>query len=89
MTRDKALPFVSFIVDDAGAASLSRGAAGIPPHARLVGWQCGFEPLFVAAHSYLPDVRLGADEAEELARGYLEERGWFGENASRGADYVI
>ena len=54
----------------------------------LIGWQCGFEPLFVAVHSYI-DVRLEDNEAEEMAREYLEERGWFGENEHREADYII
>lgn len=57
----------------------------------LVGWQCGFEPLFVAVHSYL-DVKLTDYEAEELAVDYLEERGWFGPDHIQGdhdADYII
>ena len=54
----------------------------------LIGWQCGFEPLFVAVHSYI-DVRLDDDEAEEMAREWLEEIEWFGENEHREADYII
>lgn len=53
----------------------------------LVGWQCGFEPLFVAVHSYL-DVRLDDDEAIELATDYLVERGWFASEPTE-PDYII
>lgn len=55
---------------------------------KLVGWQCGFEPLFVAVHSYL-DVELDDCEAEEMAADYLEEIGWFGASGRRDADYII
>lgn len=54
----------------------------------LVGWQCGFEPLFVAVHSYL-DVRVDDEEAEELAADWLEEIGWFGQGGRRDCDYLI
>jgi hypothetical protein len=53
----------------------------------LVGWQCGFEPLFVAVHSYL-DVELDDEEVEELAKDYLEEREWFTDGPKE-ADYII
>lgn len=44
---------------------------------RLVGWQVGFEPVFVAVWSYLPNVTLTAEDAEEIATDYLIERKWF------------
>jgi hypothetical protein len=123
MTRTDALPYVSFVVDDAGAgreldsdphAIIRCGIAhGITRSedghktltgnhcyaSILVGWQCGFEPLFVAVHSYL-DVEIDEEEAEELARDFLTDRGWFGCNGThctdegckllnRAADYVI
>lgn len=85
LTRQNVAEYVSFVVDDAGAAR----PLGADPHAIvreagdafrypsvLVGWQCGFEPLFVAVHSYLDD-ELSDDEAIELASDYLAERGWF------------
>lgn len=53
----------------------------------LVGWQCGFEPLFVAVHSYL-DVELDEDEAAEMAKDYLAERGWFSDEPTD-PDYII
>lgn len=57
----------------------------------LVGWQCGFEPLFVAVHSHMgagADYEIDDEEAEELATDYLRERGWFGDN-EREPDYII
>lgn len=96
MLRSDAIPYVSFVVDDSGSGR----ELGADPHAIvresgerfkhpsvLVGWQCGFEPLFVAVHSYL-DVRLDDSDAEEMAREYLEERGWFSGDATD-CDYVI
>jgi hypothetical protein len=78
--------YVSFAVDDAGSPrDISQG---IPDHARLVGWQCGFEPLYVAVWSYLPGVTLDDEEAMELATDYLVERKWFSGEPTH-ADYVL
>lgn len=91
MNRADALPYVSFVIDD----SLAGRRLGADPHAEvkahswLIGWQCGFEPLFVAVHSYLPGVRLSCDDACDLAQDYLEERGWFGDDEPREPDYAI
>ena len=94
MTREDALPYVGYVVDDAGGA---RDATGDEPIVRgedmtyapvLVGWhRPSTSPLFVAVYSYL-DVELEDEEAEELAREYLAERGWFA-GAAREADYII
>ncbi len=96
MDRTQAKPYVSFVVDDAGAGR----ELNADPHAIvrelggefkcrsvLVGWQCGFEPLFVAVHSYL-DVQIDEEDAERMARDYLEERGWFA-NDEHNADFII
>ena len=109
MKRTDAIPYVSFVVDDAGCGrevgsdqhaivrepagadeTLSNVLAGEHAYRSvLVGWQCGFEPLFVAVHSYL-DVQLDEDEAADMAREYLEERGWFADSGrDHEADYVI
>lgn len=84
MTRDQALPYVSFCVDDALS---ERKLSDAPPNARLVGWQCGFEPLFVAVWSYL-DVALSDDEAAEIATDLLVEKKWFAGEATA-PDYII
>jgi hypothetical protein len=85
LTRKEALPYVGYILDDA-----LQGHAGenILPNAVLVGWQAGFEPLFVAVQSYLPNTALGADEAIEIATDFLVERKWFADGA-KDPDYVI
>lgn len=107
MRRTDAEDYVSFVVDDAGAGrelyrdnhAIVRDGTEHKYPSVLVGWQRGFEPLFVAVHSYL-DVHLEDDEAEEMAREYLTERGWFGckgdhctddgcRHESRIADYII
>lgn len=86
MTREQALPYVAYALDDALSP---RDIKDIPANARLVGWQCGFEPLFVAVFSYL-DVKLDDADAEDIARDYLQERKWFADNANPpAADYVI
>lgn len=85
MTREDALPYVSFAVDDALSP---RRVSEMPADAVLVGWQCGFEPLFVAVWSYLPGIKLDADHAAELATDLLVERKWFGGEPSE-PDYII
>lgn len=86
MNRKQVRPFVSFLVNDAGAARRVNPREPLPAEARLVGWRCGFKPLFVAVHSYLPGVRLDDQEAEDLAADYLRERGWFTVPAGANAD---
>lgn len=86
MTRDKALPYVAHVLDD--ALSDSHPLADMKPDARLIGWQCGFEPLFVAVQSYLPNVCLEDDEAVEIARDYLAEKHWFADEPTE-PDYIL
>jgi hypothetical protein len=93
MTRADAMPYVSFICDDAGRGDEATPAAlagpcGIKPDARLIGWQCGFEPLFVACQSYLPGIVLDDDEAADMARDFLAERRWFPAEATD-PDYIL
>ena len=94
MTHTQAIPYVSFVVDD----SLNGRELGADIHSvvnsqsTLVGWQCGFEPLFVAVNSYLPGVIIGEAEAEEIATDYLIERRWLIPDEAdeiKQADYVI
>jgi hypothetical protein len=73
MTRNEALGYVSCAVDDALSP---RSPADAPTNARLVGWHCGFEPMFVAVWSYL-GVNVDEEEAVEIATDYLVERAWF------------
>jgi hypothetical protein len=90
MTREQALPYISHYLDDALSV---REPKDMPDNARLVGWQCGFEPLFVAVWSYLGDTqgnpdRLDDADAEEIARDYLIERNWFS-GEPKDADYIL
>ena len=84
MNREQALPYVSVIIDDALNIQevIQAGHNVIDPNAVLVGWQCGFEPMFVAVISYLPNVTLDKDEAEDIAADYLNEIGWFADNGA-------
>lgn len=59
----------------------------MPDNARLIGWQCGFEPMFVAVWSYL-GVRLDDDDAVEIAKDYLAEIRWFNGEPTA-PDYII
>lgn len=86
MTREQALPFISYFLDD--ALGDSHSLADLRPDARLIGWQCGFEPLFVAVQSYLPGVVLGDDEAIVIATDYLVERDWFADGPTE-PDHIL
>jgi len=103
LTRENAIEYVSFVVDDAGSGreiysdryaivrEKDKNSDGLNYEypSVLVGWQCGFEPLFVAVHSYL-DVELDDDEVVEMATDYLNERKWFvNENETPEPDYII
>jgi hypothetical protein len=73
MRREQAIPYVGYCVDDALS---ERQIADMPTDARLIGWQCGFEPMFVAVWSYL-GVTLDTDDAIDIATDLLREKQWF------------
>lgn len=83
MTRIDAIQYVGHIVDTALSADRKDYQLA---STRFVGWQCGFEPMFIAVCSDygIPDM----DEAEDIAADYLEEIGWFS-NGRKPADYVL
>ena len=84
--RSKAIEYVGHHVDDA----MGDAEKPITENTRLVGFQCGFEPMFVAVHSYLPGCSCDDDEAEELAIDSLEESGWFeGSSREHVADFIL
>jgi hypothetical protein len=91
MNRTDALSYVTVILDDAlnVRAAFGPTKGTVSYDAVLVGWQCGFEPMFVVVQSYLPDVRLDADEAVEIAVDYLKEKNWFVDPEKTDPDYVI
>ena len=85
MKREDAISYVGHHIDDAQ----SPDPKPITEHTRLVGWQCGFEPMFVAVHSYLPECKCDDGEAEDLAIDLLREIGWWGGIAPRHADFIL
>lgn len=86
MNRQQAIPYIGHCVDDALA---ERQVEDMPTNARLVGWQCGFEPMFVAVWSYL-GVRLEEETAVDLATDLLLEKRWFANgHEPTSPDYVI
>lgn len=87
MTREQALEYISYCVDDALSERDIKDMPTNPKLVKLVGWQCGFEPLFVAVWSYL-DLELDDDEAEELATELLIEKKWFN-GKPHSADFII
>jgi hypothetical protein len=89
MKREDAWEFVAYCVDDAGSPRKSSEIPDPSTDVVLVGWQCGFEPMFVAVWSYLPNTRIDDDEAEQLAIDLLMEVGWFGTEPHREPDYIL
>lgn len=75
MNRQDVEKYVSFALNDRGVprpvAELSRR-----PMAVLVGWQVGFEPLFIAVWSDL-DLPLYQGDAIDIATQFLESINWF------------
>ena len=85
MQRKDAMPYIAHYLDDCFNVLTAKD---MPENARLIGWQCGNEPLFVAVWSYL-DVELDDSEASEIAEDWLIETGWFGKDGCRVADYFL
>jgi hypothetical protein len=80
MTREEAIQYVSFQMDDARDRRNAKPSDVIRDD-RLVGFHQELETVFVAVRSHLPGVKLTDQVAEDLAREYLTEIGWFGEES--------
>ena len=87
MTREEAIQYVSFQMDDARERR-DATPGDVNPDDRLVGFHQSLETIFVAVRSHLPGVRLGDQVAKDLARDYLTEIGWFGEE-SLDAEFIF
>lgn len=92
MKREQAWPYVGYFVDSALA---ERNPNEAPTKAlpkdefiRLIGWQCGFEPMFVAVWSMFDDVKLNDDEAVEIATDLLVEKNWFADGPTE-PNYIL
>jgi hypothetical protein len=80
MTREEAIQYVSFQMDDARDRRNAK-PSDVRQDDRLVGFHQDLETVFVAVRSHLPGVKLTDQVAEDLARDYLTEIGWFGEES--------
>lgn len=76
LNREQALPLVAYCVDDALALYPS-GDVHDHPEARLVGFDAGAEPVFVAVWSYLSTTPVSDEDACELAMDVMLEKRWF------------
>lgn len=80
MTREEAIQYVSFQMDDARDRR-NATPSDVNAEDRLVGFHQNLGTIFVAVRSHLPGVRLSDQVAKDLARDYLTEIGWFGEES--------
>jgi hypothetical protein len=80
MTREEAIQFVSFLMDDAHDRR-DATPGDVNSDDRLVGFRQELEMVFVAVRSHRPGIRLADEVAKDLARDYLTEIGWFGEES--------
>ncbi len=87
MTRDEAILYVSFQMDDARDRRHAKPRDVTSDH-RLIGFRQDLEIVFVAVRSSRPGVILPDDVAKDLARDYLTEVGWFGEESLE-AEFVF
>ena len=84
MTREEAIQYVSFQMDDAHLRCKAT-PDDVTSEDRLVGFHQLFETVVVAVRSRVPGVRLSDQLAKDLARDYLTEIGWFGEESLEAA----
>jgi hypothetical protein len=87
MTREEAILYVSFQMDDAHDRR-SATPGDVNSDDLLVGFNQDLETVFVAVRSHIPGVKLTNEAAKDLARDYLTEIGWFGEESLE-ADFVF
>lgn len=87
MTREEAVEYVAFQVDDSHARHPAK-PSDVRPDDRLVGFHQPLETVFVAVRSHIPGVKLADQVAKDLARDYLTEVGWFGEESLE-ANYIF
>lgn len=81
---------ISYLVyDDGHAVRVSGGFGDTSRMMRYVAFAAGFERLWVAVASYMANTLVDADDAEELARDYLQEIKWFAHPSQTDAVQVI
>ncbi|MEF8794025.1 hypothetical protein [Thiohalorhabdus sp.] len=84
MNKQDLFPYIAYALDDSGEP---RNVENAPDDARIVAWQCGFEPLAVIVWSYT-GAELPDQDAEEMAADYLEKIEWF-DGEPLEADYIL
>ena len=78
--RKQALKYVGHVITENGK-KLPESSLN-PKTAILVGWQCGFEPMYVAIQDEDGDVLSLSDiDAEDIAKEYLTKINWFSDDA--------
>jgi hypothetical protein len=88
MTRDEAIQYVAFQMDDTHERREAT-PADVNSDDRLVGFhESPGTVVFVAVRSHLPGVKVTDEAARALARDYLTEIGWFGDESLE-ADFVF
>jgi hypothetical protein len=81
MTREEAILYVSFQMDDAHDRRHHAKPGDVREGDRLVGFHQLYETVFVAVRSHRDGVVLSDQVARDLARDFLTEIGWFGEES--------
>jgi hypothetical protein len=76
--RKQALEYVGHVITPDGKKLPANSIN--PKTAILVGWQCGFEPMYVAIQDEDGDeLSLSDIDAEDIAKKYLTKINWFSE----------
>jgi hypothetical protein len=81
MTREEAILYVSFQMDDAHDRGRHAAPGDVRDGDRLVGFHQLYETIFVLVRSHREGVVLSDQVAKDLARDFLTEIGWFGEES--------
>lgn len=88
-TKDQILENTAYVLDDSlNEHSIAELTGEKLESAIFVVYQCGFEPMAVAVVSYMPNVKITEEEAEEIAKDFLIEKNWFS-GEPRDADYFV
>ena len=81
MTREEAILYVSFQRDDAHDRGRHATSTDVRDGDRLVGFHQLYETIFVVVRSHREGVVLSDQIAKDLARDFLTEIGWFGDES--------
>lgn len=87
LNQDRIKELTSFVVDDA-LAEHPVSAIKDRYDVTYVGFDAGFEPLYVAVISYLPGCTVDAEAACEIAIDLLLEKKWFADE-SETAPFIV